>query len=64
MLSHGLIQPSASAYSSPILLVKKKDGSYRFCVDFRHLNALTQKSKFPVPMFDQLMDEFHGARWF
>jgi len=40
-LSQGLIQPSASAYSSPVLLVKMKDGSYRFCVDFRHLNVLT-----------------------
>lgn len=64
MLSHGLIQPSTSDYSSLVLLVKKKDGNYRFCVDFRHLNAQTQKSKFPVPVFDQLMYELHGARWF
>jgi hypothetical protein len=64
MLHQGLIRPSTSAFASLVLLVKKKDGGYRFCVDFRHLNALTQKSKFPVPVFDQLMDELHNARWF
>ena len=64
MLQKGLMQPSSSSFSSPILLVKKKDGSYRFCVDFRHLNALTMKSKFPVPVFDQLMDELASASWF
>ncbi|XP_039771719.1 uncharacterized protein LOC120639854 [Panicum virgatum] len=63
MLDKGLIQPSASLFSSPVLLVKKKDGSYRFCVDFRHLNALTIKSKFPVPIFDQLIDELANASW-
>jgi len=64
MLSQGIIQPSFSPFSSPVLLVKKKDGSYRFCVDFHHLNALTVKSKFPVPVFDELMDELANASWF
>lgn len=64
MLSQGLIRPSNNSFSSPVLLVKKKDGSYRFCVDFRHLNALTKKAKFLVPMFDQLMDELAGATCF
>ena len=64
MLHKGLIQPSTSPFSSPVLLVKKKDGSYRFCVDFRHLNALTMKSKFPVPVFYQLMEELASASWF
>jgi hypothetical protein len=64
MLAKGLIQHSSSLFSSPVLLVKKKDGSYRFCVDFRHLNALTLKSKYPVPIFNQLMDELAGASWF
>jgi hypothetical protein len=64
MLSQGIIQPSSSAFASPVLLVKKKDGSFHFCVDFRHLNALTAKSKFLVPVFDQLMDELAHASWF
>jgi hypothetical protein len=64
MFKQGIIQPSASLFSSPVLLTKKKDGTYRFCVDFRHLNALSMKSKFPVPVFDQLMDDIGEASWF
>lgn len=64
MLSQGLIKPSTSPFSSPVLLVKKKDGSYRFCVDFHQLNAITAKSKFPMPVFDELMDELGTANWF
>ena len=64
MLTQGIIQPSTSAFSSPILLVKKKDGSSRFCMDYRYLNALTLKSIFPIPVFDELMDELSRAKWF
>lgn len=64
MLSKGIIQPSFSAFASPILLVRKKDGSWCFCVDYRYLNALTLKSKFPIPVFDELMDELSSAKWF
>lgn len=64
MLSQGLIKPSTGPFSSPVLLVRKKDGSYRFCVDFCQLNAIIAKSKFPVPVFDELMDELGSASWF
>lgn len=64
MLKQGLIVPSVSPFSSPVLLVKKKDQTWRFCVDFRHLNAITVKSCFPLPIIDELLDEFAGSHWF
>lgn len=45
-------------------VVRKKDGSWRFCVDYRYLNALIVKNSFPIPIFEQLMDELAGAQWF
>jgi hypothetical protein len=64
MLQLGIVQPSKSAFSSSVILVKKKDQTYRFCVDYRHPNALTLKTKFPVPVIDEFLDELHGASWF
>jgi hypothetical protein len=64
MLASGLIQHSKSPFASSVILVKKKDNSYHFCVDYRHLNALTTKSKFHVPIIDELLDELSGAAWF
>ncbi|WVZ88489.1 hypothetical protein U9M48_035006 [Paspalum notatum var. saurae] len=64
MLHSGIIQHSNSAFSSPVLLVKKKDLSWRFCVDFRHLNAITVKTSYPVPIIEELLDELGQASWF
>ena len=59
-----MVRPSQSPYSSPIVLVKKKDGSWRLYVDYRQLNKHTVLDKFPIPVVEELLDELFGAAYF
>jgi hypothetical protein len=64
LLYKGYIRPSSSPWGSPALFVKKKDGSLRMCVDYRPLNAVTIKNKYPLPRIDVLFDQLDGAKVF
>jgi hypothetical protein len=61
MMDKGYIQPSVSPWGEPILFVKKKDGTLRLCIDYRQLNKVTIKNKYPLPRIDDLFDQLGGA---
>ncbi|KAD5802643.1 hypothetical protein E3N88_14003 [Mikania micrantha] len=60
----GFIRPSHSPWGAPVLFVKKKDGSFRMCIDYRELNKLTIKNRYPLPRIDDLFDQLQGSAWF
>ncbi|GJS28967.1 putative nucleotidyltransferase, ribonuclease H [Tanacetum coccineum] len=60
----GFIRPSHSPWGAPVLFVKKKDGSFRMCIDYRELNKLTVKNRYPLPRIDDLFDQLQGSRYF
>ena len=64
MVSRNIMRPSKNPYSAPIVLVTKKDGSNRMCVNFRKLNEVTRKDAFPLSRIDQILDHLHGAKVF
>ncbi|GJV97049.1 putative reverse transcriptase domain-containing protein [Tanacetum coccineum] len=61
---NGFIRPSHSPWGAPVLFVKKKDGSFRMCIDYRELNKLTVKNRYPLPRIDDLFDQLQGSRYF
>ncbi|GJY92430.1 putative reverse transcriptase domain-containing protein [Tanacetum coccineum] len=60
----GFIRPCSSPWGAPVLFVKKKDGSFRMCIDYRELNKLTIKNCYPLPRIDDLFDQLQGSRYF
>jgi len=64
MLCTGVIEPSISEWASPVCMVKKPDGTYRFCIDYKRVNAVSRKDAFPIPDIQDALDSLRGARWF
>ena len=63
-LTNGWIRPSQSPYDAPILFVRKKDSTMRMCTDYRGLNKITKKNRYPLPRIEELMDRLQGAKFF
>ena len=64
MIETGVIEPSNSSWASPVCLVKKKDGTFRFCIDYRRVNAVSKKDAYPIPDIQDALDNLRGSRYF
>jgi hypothetical protein len=64
LLEQGFVRPSASPWGSPVLFVEKKDGTKRMCIDYRTLNSMTIKNKYPLPRIEDLLDRLKKAKFF
>ena len=63
MLEEGVIEPSNSEWASPMVIIKKKDDTLRLCVDYRKLNAITELDAYPIPRFEDILDQVGQARY-
>ena len=63
-LAKGFIQASSASYSSPVLFVKKPGGEIRFCVDYKRLNAITKKDRYPIPLIEEILAQLKSAKYF
>lgn len=63
MLEAGIIEPSNSEWSTPIVMIKKSNGTYRFCLDFRKLNGVSKKDAYPLPYMNAILDKLRSARY-
>ena len=64
MLQQGVVRPSTSPWSSPVVMVRKKDGGWRFCVDYRKVNSVTRQDTYPLPRIDATLDSLAGSVFF
>ena len=64
MLRQGIVRPSTSPWSSPVVMVKKRDNTWRFCIDYRKLNAVTHQDAYPLPRIDETLDSLSGSTYF
>jgi len=64
MRKHGIVKPAASPWASNVVIVKKRDGTLRFCIDCRRLNSVTKQNSYPLPLIDNCLNALYGSLWY